>query len=272
MKTMWQQKNSNSNSNYNYNEVINKLQHYIICEKYIHHVKHQLNKKSGSVKTTTTTTTTTPTPAPAPVKKNDIFYPKDQDPLYWIFYIMQHGLMDYQYNKNKRFILEKEKKISYIENIKDHKPIIKMQKIMSLSDFENNMVVEKKININAFLNLCAIEKLNVIIIRSKIYYELLTTDSDDIYIVYNTKYNSKSANYDKFGFELCKKNSEKWNKIKTTYVQTNNILNPIKSVSYYKLDDLINMASKFGLPTVCPITKKNKRKNQLYEDIILHIS
>ena len=47
---------------------------------------------------------------------------------------------------------------------------------------------------------------------------------------------------------------------------------PIKSLSYYKLDDLQNMSNKFGLPTVSKITNKNMTKLQLYEQIILHIS
>ena len=56
--------------------------------------------------------------------------------------------MDYEYNKNRRFIIEKEDKIEHIEHIKEHKEIIKRQKLISLSDFEENLIVNKSININ----------------------------------------------------------------------------------------------------------------------------
>jgi hypothetical protein len=246
-----------------YNGVINKLQYYIVSEIYVKMTKDRI-LSNQNVKNNNTNNT---------YKKQDaLYYPKDHDALYWIFYIMQHGIMDYEYNKNKRFIIEKEDKIKYIENIKQHKEIIKSQKIISLSDFENNLLVEKKININTFLNLTAIKKLNVIFVKNKCFYELLSTDDEEVFIVYNTKVNTNSSNYEKFGFETCKKNDEKWKKVYSHYFQTNNIMSPIKSLSYYKVDDLVSMCEKLGLTILIDGTSKKKKKTDLYEQIIQQLS
>lgn len=259
-----------------YNDVISKLQHYIINDAFISKTKGFIRKQElERNKTFSATPKSTPTPTPISnqipsiiQRQPSIFYPRDNDNLYWIFYIMKHGLIEYQYNNSNRFILEKKDKVSYIEDIKLHKPIIKMQKIMSLTDFENSMINERKINVNTFLNLCAIEKINVIFIKNKIYYELLMTDKTEIFVVSNV--NSKYK--DKYGIETCEKGSDRLNSIVSTVVQTNNIMNPIKSLSYYKLDDLIQMSNKFNLPTVCDTSKKNKKKADLYEQLVQYMS
>ena len=243
-----------------YNDVINKLQDYIICEKYIKMIKQDTIKHKTTTKHNKTKNMNNNNNNNINKIQDSLYYPKDQDDLYWIFYILQNGIMDYEYNKNNRFIIEKEDKINYIENIKQHKEIIKRQKLMTLSDFENNLVVEKKININAFLNLCAIKKINVIIVKNKFFYELLCSDDEEVYIIYNKKVNSNCSNYERNGFEVCKKNDAKWNKIYSEYLQTNNIMCPIKSISYYKLDDLINICKKMGLSVTIDGTSKNKKK------------
>ena len=182
-----------------YNDVISKLQHYIINDAFISKTKGFIRKQELDCnKTFSATPKSTPFSNQIPSiiqRRPSIFYPRDDDNLYWIFYIMKHGLIEYQYNNSNRFILEKKDKVSYIEDIKLHKPIIKMQKIMSLTDFENSMINERKINVNTFLNLCAIEKMNVILIKNKIYYELLMTDETEIFVVsnVNSKYKEKYA-------------------------------------------------------------------------------
>lgn len=255
--------------NEEYNDVMKKLQDYIICEKY---VKKNKNNMKTKLQKPPQHINSSKGKRKIDESKEIVFYPKDKDALYWIFYIMQHGIMDYEYNKNKRFLIEKQDKIKYVENIKEHKEIIKRQKIMSLSDFENNLIVEKKINMNTFLNLCAIKKINVIVVKNLIFYELLSTDSEDIFIIYNTKVNSNSSNDEKIGFEMCKKNDEKWKAIYSQYFQTNNIMCPIKSISYYKVDDLVGICEKFGLPVTIDGTSKKKKKVDLYEQIIQHLS
>ena len=34
-------------------------------------------------------------------KKDSIYYPREQDQLFWIFYIIMHGNVEYECNKNK---------------------------------------------------------------------------------------------------------------------------------------------------------------------------
>lgn len=248
--------------NKKYNEVVKKLQHYIINENYIKSIKDIILQKNRAKILHKSKKNEI---------KNDLYCPKEHDKLYWMIYIMKHGIIDYEYNKNKRFLLEKEDKIQYIEQIKNHKEIIKKNKLMTISEFENNLMNDKIININTFLNICGIENKNVVFIRNKLYYELLTTDNDEVFLIHNIK-NKHNSKFENYTFEKCKKNDKKWKEITSNYIQTNNILNPIKSISYYKLEDLILMSEKFGLSIFKEGENKKKTKKDLYEQIIHHIS
>ena len=124
---------------------------------------------------------------------------------------------------------------------------------------ENNLVNEEKINIGTFLSLCVFENINILYIKNKTYYELLMNDSKEIFII-------RELEYKKFSME--KNTTDHIDDIKKTLFQLNSIEKPIKAISSYKVQELIDICSKLGIQTINKLTNKSKNKNELYEEII----
>ena len=200
------------------------------------------------------------------ITKSDksIFIPSEQDSLFWCYYIITNGDVNYEMLSNKNTLIAKKLKIEYINKIRENKLIIKSYKFDTLSNIENNLANENLINIKTFMTLSIIDKINVIFVKNKTYYECLMNDSNIIYIVYEIDVNSKYNK--KYGYELATDNI--LSKIRTTLYKLDNLNKPIKSLSSYKVDELINIANKLAIEIHNKDTGKNKSKNELYEAII----
>ena len=197
-------------------------------------------------------------------KTQDIFFTPNcrTDTLFWCFYIMKNGIQSYEMFPHKNLIGEKKIKIEYIELIRKNKLLLKKYKFSTLANIENVLANESKIDISTFFSLCVLENINVIIIKNKIYYELLMNDSDDIFIV-------RQLNNNIFGYESSKINEIL--KLKEQLLKIDNIEKPLKSISAYKLDDLLFMCNKLELNTIDNLTKKSKKKKDLYETLFQYL-
>jgi hypothetical protein len=199
-------------------------------------------------------------------KKKNLFIPPEQDTLFWCYYIIKNGDLKYEMLNNKNTLLAKQLKIDYIKSIRDNKLFVKSYKFDTISKIESNLVNDINVNIKTIMTLCVIEKINLIFINKKTYFELLMNDSDDIYIIneiqVNTKYNNK------YGFELA--TTETLNEIRNSLYKLESLDKPIKSLSSYKVKDLLNIANKLEIEIINKQTSKNKTKNELYESIIQH--
>jgi hypothetical protein len=191
--------------------------------------------------------------------KDKFFIPKEKDKLFWCFYIMKNDYIQYEMLENRNLIIEKKIKIEYVEKIRKDKQAIKTYKFTTLTNMENNLVNEEKINIGTFLSLCVFENINILYIKNKTYYELLMNDSKEIFIIYE-------LDYKKFGIE--KNTRDNSDNIKNNLFQLNNIEKPIKAISSYKLQELIDISNKLGIETIHKITNKSKNKTELYEEIV----
>lgn len=191
--------------------------------------------------------------------REKFFIPKEKDKLFWCFFIMKNDFIQYEMIENKNFVLEKKIKIEYVEKIRKDKQLIKTYKFTSLTNMENNLVNEEKINIGTFLSLCVFENINILYIKNKTYYELLMNDSKEIFII-------RELEYKKFSME--KNTTDHIDDIKKTLFQLNSIEKPIKAISSYKLQELIDICCKLGIQTINKLTNKSKNKNELYEEII----
>ena len=190
---------------------------------------------------------------------NKIYIPCEKDTLFWCFFIMKHGDMQYEMIDNKNIVVEKKNKIEYIEKIRKDKQLIKTYKFTTLTNLENNLANEDKLNIGTFLSLCVFENLNVLYIKNKTYYELLMNDEPTIYIVYQLENN-------KYGIEQSVIAST--HDIKNTLYKIDSVDKPIKPFSAYKLQDLIDIAIKLGFEITNKTSNKAKNKKELYEDIV----
>lgn len=201
------------------------------------------------------------------VEKPTFFIPKEQDSLFWCYYIIKYGEIQYEMLQNRNFITTQNLKIDLVTKIRENKQIVKTYKLDTLSNIESNLANDSILSIKTFMTLCVIDNLNIIFVSKKTYYELLTNDSDIIYIIKELD-RSKLKYSKQYGYEIA--NETLLNDIRDNLYKVDSLDKPIKGLSAYKVCDLLNIANKLAIETVNKETGKNKTKNELYESIIQH--
>ena len=213
-----------------------------------------------------------PQPQPQPqIKIPASFLPREKDKLFWCFFVMKNGFVEYEKlrldidtNECINMVVEKKLKIDYVNKLRENKTIIKKYKIASLTDIENYLVNESVIDIKTFLTLCILEELSVLYIKKKSYYDLNFISSDtksckQHIILFHTPFKYT------YEFEKTQMDIEKY---KTDLYKLDNIDKPIKAFSSYKLGDLTEICSKLSIEIINPATQKKKTKQELYESIL----
>jgi len=184
-------------------------------------------------------------------KKEDTFFcPRvNVDTLFWCFYVMKNGITAYEMEP-ATFTKEKNEKIKYVQLLRDNKAILKSFNIRLLGEIENTLVHTNKIDLHAFFALCALEKINVIVVQNRIYADIIAdTTNLSTYIIHHHSKNYK--------LEFIPRNLSELN-----YSQTHFKL-PLKSVGGYKLNQLHEICTKLCIiiPNEC------KKKQDIYEII-----
>lgn len=183
-----------------------------------------------------------------------IFEPREKDSLFWCFYIMKHGQTAYDMLDHRNFVVEKKLKIEYVEKIRNDKQQIKLHKFTTLTHLESNLANDDRIDLPTFLSLCVFENLNVNVVKKRTYFELLMNDGVELHTIH------------------CLENHKHgYNQIipdKTTLLKIDNIVKPLKAISSYKVQELLDFCEKLKIETINPDTNKTKTKNDLYESIV----
>lgn len=194
-------------------------------------------------------------------KKNDFFIPLQKDTLFWCFYIIKNGDIKYELLGKITPIIEKKLKIDYVEKIRKEKQLIKPYKFFSLTNIENQLANEFTIDLKTFLSLCVVENINVFCIHKRTYYELLMNDSTDIFII--NVFDNKT-----FGFKLLRVEDSELKNYKTSLFKIDNIEKPTKSITSYKVCELVDYCNKLLIDVVNKETGKTKSKKDLYESFV----
>lgn len=198
-----------------------------------------------------------------PINK-DIFFPKEQDSLFWCYYIISSGESNYEMINVKNSLVAKQFKINYINKFRANKQFVKTYKFDTITNIESNLAHDNNINIKTVMTLCVIDKINLIFVSKNTYYELLMNDSEEIYVIRELgKYSRK------YGFEIA--NSNLLEEIRTTLYKIEILDKPINSLSSYKVKDLIDICNKLAIE-IKNIIGKNKTKNELYESLIQYFN
>jgi len=239
-----------------YQDFVKHVQDYMfnntnICKCLEHKIYEQFNNRKSKQQNEKHETV---------INSQSLFIPKDNDTLFWCLYIIKNGLTNYSQLSNRNLIVEKKFKIDYVERLRKEKILIKQYKFDTMTNIENRLVNETRIDINTFLTLCVIGSLNICFIKNKTYYELNMNDSNKIYII---KYFSDK---DKYGFEETNKDS--LDDFRNKYYKVDNIAKPIKSLSAYKTQELVDICNKLEIETLNDSKTKTKSKQDLYESII----
>ena len=242
---------------------------YILNEINIqNYLKYKLNiEKENTTKENTTKENTTKkhvSEIKTSMFKSSLFVPREQETLFWCYYIILNGEANYEMLNVKNSLIAKQIKINYVSKIRGNKPVIKTYKFDTITNIESNLANDNNINIKTVMSLCAINKINLMFVRRKTYFELLMNDNEPIYIIRELENHSKYNK--KYGFEIA--NEASLQNIRTTLYKIHNLDKPIKALSSYKIKDLTDICEKLAIKINKDDTSKNKTKNELYESII----
>lgn len=241
----------------NYNDVVDKLQHYMLInntmEQSIKHVASNKNISRNKFQYKH---------EPQKPKHDGLYIPTEKDTLFWCFYIMKNGYDEYGSIAYKNIVFEKKIKIEFIDQIRKQKELVKTYNFTSLVNVENILANDNKIDILTFLTMCVIEKMNVIYINNKTFFELRMNDSETTYLLY-------ALDNKKYGCVIDE--TKQYMSVIDNLYRIDNIKKPVKTLANYKIQDLIEISNKLGLLTYNTETKKTKLKSELYESIIQHL-
>lgn len=172
------------------------------------------------------------------------------DKLFWTIYKIVKG--DYFYENSNNFKTEKDFKIKSIEELRTIKSDIKTYKLR-INEIEDQLLNNKKINLEAFFALALLYKLNIFYVWDNKYYTFNCNENSDIYIIRNTKEGIYIEDDNK-KIEFYKEN----------YYNVDNLNKQIKSITNYTKDQLLVIAKKLGIEDI----NSNPKKQQIYEKIL----
>ena len=202
------------------------------------------------------------------------YKPLKKDSLFWCFYILKYGFSKYEMEIGSQyFLIEKTEKFKYIEMLRDkaNKDIMKINKIKPMSEIEDDLANKERISVKTFFALCIMEKMNVLLVDNQKIYQSMNNDSPTINVIHR---NSKTfENY----IELNVTNSS-IEKYKETYYNVVGFEDGLKSMSSYKVDELMELCKKLKIDIDTKNdtndnnnSKKKITKKSLYELIVQHL-
>ena len=215
-----------------------------------------------------------------PITKCNFFTPKQKDTLFWCFYIIKYGMTDYDYIGNISFTKEKEEKFKLIDFLRLNIRLLKEKKMKNIKeDIEDELANKEIINMKTFISLCIVYKFNILFIHNRKCYNLLSMEGDPYHVIHYITNNSvtnnsiKNGNGNKktqyYSYEL-NASQEKLEHYKNTYFNWECINKPLKSITAYKLEELVEICKKMDLQDkMNELSKINKK--DVYELLVMNI-
>jgi hypothetical protein len=195
-------------------------------------------------------------------QNTSLFFPKQQDTLFWCAYAIFHGEAGYYVIGNRyknTEMAEKQKIIDSVRSIK--KAYVKMSNVR-VQEIMSELMLDKKTNWNTFMAICAYYKFKALVVRGKTYMEFSPNIEDSMGTFL---FNKNKDGHISVDLEAISK--EKEEEIRGTHLQIDCVENkPLRAASYYKMDELHQMARTLELD----FGDAKLKKMELYEKIIEH--
>ena len=182
---------------------------------------------------------------------NDIFFPKQRDQLFWCFYVILHGQIEYDI-LTSFFTLEKETKYKWIEVFRGRKEMFKPIKV-SRNVVEDELANAKAITMATVKALCHLNDVNVFYVDDKKYYEITTNSEKPFYLI--EKVDGRYGLKEKIPIEKIEYYRE-------NYWKLENLDKPLKAVSSYKASELKDICKRLHIESL------NLTKPKMYEKIL----
>lgn len=188
-------------------------------------------------------------------EKNDIFIPEEEDTLFWCYIIYKYGYSEYEIKRKNKYESITNLKINLVYTLREHKEILKKLKLKK-TKLEENLTSDKKINLDTFLFLIAVNEMNLIYMDDNIYYQDFYSDKKKKCIIKYEKAN------DKYG--LLEIEDKKLEELKNNKLCVLNLSKPLKALSSYKVLELKEMGKKLNIDIMKTATKC-KTKKEIYQ-------
>ena len=163
---------------------------------------------------------------------------------------------------SQHFSIEKNEKYTNIDLLraKDNKDLLKINKIKPLSDLENDLANNEKISIKTFFALCIIEKMNILLVDCRKIYQSINNDIHLINVIHRN-----SKNYEHY-IELNVTQQSIAN-FRENYYNVSNFDSALKSISYYKVYELLDLCKKLNIISSLETLTNTKSKKLTNKDI-----
>lgn len=194
------------------------------------------------------------------------------DSILWSLYIMLYGVEKYEMIEN-HYIESNRFKFELIEFLRDNKTILKANKV-KLSSTEDTLVHKPFITLETLHAVAICKSLSLYIIQDRKYYDVSSGSGSGTPFILE-KIKGKYLLYmapDPISMKYIAY-------VRTNYWRMESISAPIRPISAYKLQDLIDISEKLNLPVVNVFpgkfgsigTEKRKTKPELYEGICRYV-
>ena len=200
-----------------------------------------------------------------------LYYPKQNDKLFWCFYIFLHGKVDYDYVTHV-FEVEKKMKIEAASKLRDMKAMLRTHKL-KYTDVEKELVNSPKITIKGLHALCILYKVSITYISGNIYYILGNTNEDASYknclITAHTSQNTSSGSHKQCNLQIGAQldaNDTYIKNICQSKIRIKNYNKPMLSIASYTLPILHDMAEILHINLYNDSGKK-KLKKEIYQEV-----
>ena len=212
------------------------------------------------------------------------FTPKPEDSLLWCAYIMINGLEKFEtvenyYTEGNVF------KYQVVGDIRSKKTLLKPHKL-SLSKIEDSIVNKPFINLESFYAIALTYNLSICLIQGRKLFEIGRNNDDSKTFVIEKKrgkygiylFSTQSSTINivsKRNISIQVLKTAALNYVRDNYWSMENISTPIRPLSAYKLQDLVDICKRLNIPTSHQHKgefgsigiEKRKTKGELYEAI-----
>ena len=268
--------NNHNKNNTNYNHVLIGLQDYMLTDKIVLNLSQRSteqivvpfkasNPEDKFKKQYINVPVTAPVPEPEPVIApivNNFFTPEQKDSLFWCYFIIRNGFAAYEYPGKTSYSSEKTMKFESIELLRTNKDKLKTNKIKKIKeDVEDELANKDKIGMKTFLALCIASGVNVLFIHKRKCFKLLEND-EPVHVIHENP--NKTYTYE------TNVSPEQLEYYKTQMFHWESVDKPLKAISNYKSDELVDLCNKLGLEQGLGELKK-KTKKDLYELLVLNL-
>ncbi len=192
------------------------------------------------------------------------------DTLLWCAYIMINGIEKFECIEN-HYTEANTFKFKIVEYIRENKTLLKPHKIAA-SSIEESLVHKPFINLETFQAIAICFHLSVCIIQDRKIFEVGRCGNDaNTFILEKIK--------GKFGIYIGGSGKDKnalLNHVREKYWNMESISSPIRSISAYKVQDLVDICRKLEISEIkvvlgefgSIVSQKRKTKPELYEEIV----